>query len=289
MAIWYVKKWDNKTSLFKKIFKPINITKSDNKLIVELPDEKYITKFAKKLYEKNNQNLVIASNLNDELFKEICNVLNGRWIFKFMIPEVLEYIVKMAEVELQKQEIAIMTNDNSENTCKLILQIAQEVKMLSIVTNDIDKFKKLEEYMLKNLGIVIHITNNKKRALLKSAVIFNMDFSEENLNKFSIPKDAIIINVSEKIMIKSKKFNGINCNYYNINLPEKYKSWVEDNNLQDLFDNGIMLESMLYYKKSYDIVRGELKNVSINYLIGNNGKIDNSEFSKINFHKLLDK
>lgn len=289
MAIWYVKKSDNKIGFIKKMIKPINITKAGNKIIVELPDEKYAKKLEKKIYEKNDQNLVIASDLKPEPFKEICNVLDGRWIFKFLIPEVLEYIEKKAQIELNIQDIAIMVNDNSENTCRLLCNIAQKVKMLNIVTNDIDKFKRLEEYLIENLGIVIRTTNNKKRALLKSSIIFNIDFTEEGLNQYSIPKNSIIININEKISIKSRRFVGINCNYYNVMLPKKYEEWIEESKLKARFDDGVLLESMLYYKKTYESLRDELQNVQIEYLVGNNGRIEEEEYSKINFHKLLDK
>ena len=236
MAIWYIKKWDKKLGLLKKLFKPIDITQIENKYIVELPDEKYVSKFARQIYEQSNQNLVIASDLNKEQFTKIANVLDGRWIFKYLIPDVLEYITTKAKVETQKQEIVIMTNDNSENNCKLLVEIAKKVKMLSIVTNDIDKFKRLEEYLLQNLGIVIRTTNNRKKALIKSSIIFNIDFGEDALNQYSIPKNVVIINIKDKISIKSKRFEGINCSYYNIVLPEEYENWFKEHNLKDRFD-----------------------------------------------------
>ena len=273
MAIWYIKKMDNNVNIFKRIFKPINIIQVQNKMIVDLPVEndrevneklqqKLGTKLAKKLYEKQNQNLILAKNLELEIFKNTlhsnnCNILNGRWLFKYLVPEITRYISRKMNIETEKLEIAIMTDDNSENNLKMIIELAQKIKMLTIVTYDIDKYKRLEEYLLENLGIVIRTTNNRKKALLKSNIIYNIDFPEEVFNQYSIPKKSVIVSINEKIAIKSRRFEGINCNYYSIELQEEYRKWFKENNLLGKFDDTILLESMLYYKKSYEDIREE--------------------------------
>ena len=54
-----------------------------------------------------------------------------------------------------------------------IVFIAEHVKRLNIVTNNLNKFKKIEDYLYNELGITINISNNKKQSLLKSNLIFN--------------------------------------------------------------------------------------------------------------------
>lgn len=294
MSIWYVKKMDNKVNLIKKCLKIITLTQVQNHIIVQLPVEKnkdisnklqkkLAERIAKKMYDKPNQNLVLACNLEPETFKNTlfannCNILNGRWLFKYLMPHIVDYVAEKQGRETQKLEVAIMTNNNNENNLKIIIEIAKKVKMLKVITNDIDKFKRVEEYLFENLGIVIRTTNNRKKGLLRSDLILNVDFNEEILNQYSIPKNAIVVNISERISIKSRRFEGINSNYYSITLPEEYKNWFKDNNLLNGFDESILLESMLYSKKSYDAIEAELQNVKIEYLIGNNGRIRNEEY-----------
>ncbi len=280
MSIWYVKKLDKKINWIRKIFNPVNITQVQNKMIVELPNEKYVVRLAKKMYERQNQNLVLASNLKVENFQNICNILDGRWIFKYMLPNVIDYISEKMNRDSGLQEIAVMTNDNSENNLKMLAELAQKVKLLSIVTEDLDKFKHLEEFLMGNMGIVIRTTNNKKKALNKSNIILNLDFQEGDINKYSIPKQAIFVSTNDKIVIKSRRFEGININFYSIELPEEYNNWFKTNGLLAEFEHEVLLESMLYYKKSYDAIQPELRNVKIKHLIGNNGIIQDAEFLK---------
>ena len=297
MGIWYVKKTDDRVNFIKKCFKVLTIKQVQNRVIVELPIENYETigerlqeklanKLSKSMYDKPNQNLVLASNLELETFKNTlyannCNILNGRWLFKFLISQVVDYIAEKQGEETGKLNVAIMINDNSENNLKTIVKLAQKVKLLSIITSDIDRFKRVEEYLFENMGIVIHTTNNRRKALLKSSIIINVDFPEETVNQYTIPKKAIVINVSEKISIKSKRFEGVNINYYNVLLPENEKKWMVENNLINGFDENLLLESILYSKKSYDAIETQLHDVKIQYLIGNNGIICEKEFSVV--------
>ena len=74
---------------------------------------------------------------------------------------------------------------------------------MNIVTNHIEKFKKLEDKFMEN-GIMITIGNNKKKSLMKSKIILNIDFPNELINKYMIKDDAIIINVPGKAKINMK-------------------------------------------------------------------------------------
>ena len=110
-------------------------------------------------------------------------------------------------------------------------------------------------------------SNNKKVSLSKAEVIINIDFPEEILNKYRIYDKAIILNILEKISIKSKRFNGINTSYYKIDMPEEYKL--------DEFEDEIVYESLIYnYKHLDDILNIIIKDkIEIEGLIGNNGII----------------
>lgn len=115
----------------------------------------------------------------------------------------------------------------------------------------------------------INISNNKKKCLRKKEIIINIDFPEELINKYNIYEKAIIINIEENIEITNKKFNGINLNYYELDLDDKYSKYEN-------FDKNIIEESMIIESKlhKYDILK--IKN-----LIGNRGIINDEEFKKL--------
>ena len=118
---------------------------------------------------------------------------------------------------------------------------------------------------------MLNISNNKRKSLLKSEIIINIDFTEESINKYKIFDNAIIVNINDKINIQSKRFNGININYYKIQIPDEYKL--------EGFQNEIVYESLIYGKKYKYINERIIKEkIKINRLIGNNGIIKEREF-----------
>ena len=279
MAIWYVKKVDK--NALTKLFRPISITNVENKMIAQIPNERYVKRLAKKIYDRQNQYLVITRNLNKESFEKVFNVLDGRWLFKYMIPEILQFILEQGKADALKQEITFMINDNNQRNLKLLVEIAQKIKMLNVVTEDVCKFEGLEKYLLNEKGIAIRVTNNKRKALLKSSIIFNIDFTQEMFNKFYLPRKSAIININGKMFIKSKKFEGINCNYYKISLPSQFEEWFRISELLDYTDECILLESMIYYRNSYEDIRNGIKGATIKGLVGNNGIIKQEEILKV--------
>lgn len=312
MGMWYIKKMESEaeimlnlgspqilkkiTASIKRRFGILTIKEIANRNIIVLPipkekeinekwQEKLAEKINKKLYDKPNQNLVLANELNLPVFKNClysknCNILDGRWLFGYLLPQVVEYVAEKQGKKAEALEVSIMTNDHSENFLKTMIAIAQKVKMLNIITNELEKFRKIEEYLYENKGIVIRITNHHKKALLKSSLIINFDFPEEIINQYVIPKKAVIVNVSGKIAIASKRFSGINSNYYQISLPEKYKNWLKENNMYHDFDKAVFYESMLYRSGSYESIMKQIEEneTKILCLIGNKGEIREAEF-----------
>lgn len=144
---------------------------------------------------------------------------------------------------------------------------------MNIITNHIDKCKKIEEYLYNEFGIMLNISNNKRKSLLKSKIIINMDFPEETINKYRIYDNALVLNISDKIDINSKRFNGINVNYYKIRFPDKYKL--------EGFQNETVYESLIYGKIKYKDINEKITKdkIKIDKLIGNNGTIKESEIA----------
>ncbi len=127
------------------------------------------------------QNTIILNNLQG------LNILNGRWLFNYLIYDTIDYILQKKNKEINESEISILANKTTDTNIQNILNIAKSVKVLNIVTENIAIFKQIEEKLYKEIGIMVRVTNNKKRSLLKSDIIINLDFNEEELNKYSIP------------------------------------------------------------------------------------------------------
>jgi hypothetical protein len=262
LRIWYVKEEEKNIGFLrslwlsvKSFFGIIKIEIVQDKIVCTLPiksdevlSEKKIIKFSKKLnkklYEFDVTHVVLSDFLfSIELFKNrLCgegiNILDGKALFKFLIYDVISYIVNELETDISDLEISFLANSNNEVISKNIEIISGNIKSLNIVTNHMEKFKKLEDYLYEELGIMIKVSNNRKKALSKTNILINVDFPNELLNRYSIPDNCIIVNINGNISINSKKFNGVNVNGYKLDIGETYK--------MEKFNDEIMYESEIY-------------------------------------------
>ena len=132
-----------------------------------------------------------------------------------------------------------------------------------------EKFKKLEEQILKEDGIMITVGNNKKKGIAKSEMILNVDFTSQMLEKYNIYEEAIIINIKKNVVITKKRFNGICINDYDIT----YKNFDDyDYDKQTKYKNCIMYEAQINKKQPFLEIMKKIKKdkVQIEKLIGKN-------------------
>ena len=291
MNIIYIKELEefnsfNKKTVMniKKFFNNIEIKNIENKTIYYLPITKNIKlsmnrikKISKKismLLEEEGSSIVALSEylnsnelLKKYLYSQNINILDGRYLFKCLTCKIIEYILNIRNEEIEFEEATLLVNDFTNINRDMIIHIAKSIKRLNIVTNHINKCKKIEKYLYNEFGIMLSISNNKRRSLLKSKIIINIDFPEESINQYRIYEDSIIVNVSEKININSKRFNGININYYKLKIPEEYK--------MDGFQYEIAYESLIYNINIYGKIIDKINDdkIEIESFIGNNGII----------------
>lgn len=170
-------------------------------------------------------------------------------------------------------EVSLLINDFTSINIDTIMLIAKNIKRLNIITNHIERCKRIENHLYEEFGIMLNVSNNKKSSLAKSEIIINLDFPKELLNKYKIYDKAIVFNILDKIMIDSKRFNGVNVNYYKISMPKKYKL--------DGFENEVIYESIIYQYKELDSIRKKLEKdkIKIKKIIGNNGLIRENEIA----------
>ena len=306
MEIEDLSKINNKTKkiiyFFRNLFIIIGIEKLNNNIICYIPKNyikvmnKFISKIVSKkicnvLYDNNINNVVLSNKLKtnniiiNAIQSENIEILDGRELFKDLILKIIEYVLSLQNEDISKYEITLLTNDLSNNVINNIIYLSNKVKVLNVVTNNIKDYKKVEEKIYNKFGILIRITNNKRKSLANTKLIFNIDFPEEILNEYIIYDKAIIINICKKIKILSKKFNGINVNYYNIKLPIEYKNFFSKYNIYRNFNENELYESILYNDNGKDFFNRinniEDNNVSILNLIGENGVISENNIKYI--------
>lgn len=270
---------------FKRVFNIIKKVKIENVEIWNLPIKsddniKKIQKVFAKLLNSENV-YVLSQNLEN---KKIYNVLNDKEIKylkmekikKLLSIKILEYILSIQKREIQNTEVNILVRESSNINSYIIEEIAKNALNVKIISNNIYKFKKIEEKLYDEYGIAIQFSNSYKKSLSKSNIIINLDFDEIDLNEYLIYDRAIIINcINQNIKIKSKLFNGVVINSVNISFNQELKDKFKNLGLYNDFSCLVLLASVLEQENYKTDINNYL--VKIKNLYGNNGQISKNE------------
>lgn len=209
-----------------KLLKSVEII--EDKILIHKKIEKINKKLmnkVKKILDNNNCKKVILSkelkqnkSFVNALYSNNVSIVNGRNLFEKLIEKIINKTCMENKLQIKECQISIIANYLDNNIAKVIENYSKKFKMLSIVSNNINSFKQIKEKLYNEDGIIITVTNNKRKALLKSDIIVNYDFPEELINKYVIKDDAIILNIEEPIYIHKKRFSGKIINDFDISL-----------------------------------------------------------------------
>ena len=289
MLVAYIK--ENK--LNKKIFWGIEIEFFDNNYIISVSNKekkRVKKKLIKFILKQKIDTLVFSQDLEGEFKEEICNllnsnfgisVLNGKKIMELMDFDIVKYILDIQKVDMKQEEIYIIFKKDNSLNLNFLKRFIENFRMTNVVTNDIERLKKVQDNLLEHDGILISVSNNKRKALKRAKYVLNMNLSKSELEKYKINRNAIIINIKENVKYEDVNFDGVNVNYFEIALLDEYVEKFEQ--IGEKFDYVKLYESELLSKmqqKSLENIYAKIKSdgVRVDGLIGNNGKIDNSEF-----------
>lgn len=259
-------KIDNKND---KEFKEISKKISDKKA------QKLVQKTKRILEKTNSKKLVISKSIKqitnyvNYLYSYNYEIVDSRWLFEVLSVKALDFIVEKKKLLKEETKVGILVNDLTEYTLENIKVIVKQYKSVNIVTNHIEKFKKIEEQIFEEDGIIIAVNNNKKKSLVKTDLILNIDFPSELINQYNINDDAIIVNIKGNIKINKKRFKGININDYEIKFE---KNEVFDGIDLNEYKLAEIYEAKLHKKTPYKNVMEifEKDKVEIQMLQGSN-------------------
>ena len=294
MIIGYIKEENLKNS----IFSGIEIRRFDNNYVIAVSIKKKDNDRIKRRLIKNIKKLeidalVFSKELEKRFKPEICEmlqlemvqILNGKKLMEFMEFEIVKYVLNKQKKHMKQEEIYIIFKKSSNLDLNFLKRFIEGFRIVNIVTNDLERLKNVQDNLLENDGILISVSNNKRKALKRAKYILNINLNKEELEKYRINRDAIIINIQENVKYGESGFDGININYFNIKCPDEYMETFEQ--IGDNFDlvqiyESILLNDNIQKKKIEDAYeRIERDDIKIINLIGNNGIIADEELKKI--------
>lgn len=223
-------------------------------------------------------------------------ILNGRKLMKYMDYDIFEYILNLQKADIQKEEVFFLIKKDRNLDLQFLSRFIEKCKTVNIITNDIEKFKEMQTNLYEKENILIGVSNNKNKSLKRAKYIFNINMDKRDLEKFKMNRNAMIINFDSYIQYNSNTFDGINVNYFQIDMPDEYIEKFEKINEDNEFDKvklyeGILLKEIeIEKKKTTMLSKSELAKrkymvqniinrdgIKITGLIGNNGRIDERE------------
>ncbi len=262
--MYYIQEVD-KPSFFIRIFNIIKL--EGNNIFVplmEIKNSKVQEKLAKKtikIFENLNSKKVVISK-NVKMYKTYVNLLNtgqfdvvnGKWLFSMLIPEVIKYVENKKNLKEEETSVYFLVNDFTETVIENIKAMAKGHKHVSVITKYVEKMKKIENQILQETGVVITVMNNKKKSLAKAQIVINADFTNELLNQYNICENAIIIDLTQSLRNLKKRFNGFVVNNYEIKLKNRSEYRIDEN----MFFQRELYESEFYKKQPYEYVRKKI-------------------------------
>ena len=228
--MYYIEETDKPLNWFNKAFPRVKLI--GNKIYItglnEESKEKKSIKLSKKvdkiLKRTKSNKLVLSKEIQkNDAFQNMLytygyDIAKGDWLFEGLSANILDYIVNNKKIIKEECQTSVLVNELKDYTLHNIKILASNFKNLNIVTSHIEKFKNIEQNIMDENGLIITVTNNKKKSLLKSRIILNIDFPSELLNKYNIFDEAIIVNIHNKVKINKKRFNGLIINDYDISV-----------------------------------------------------------------------
>lgn len=270
----------------KKLFNRIDVDEVLNEVHIKLPffkekkSQKYAKKVCKHLKRHKVSFAVLSTELsNNEIFKNVLYMQNnyiitGNRLYVALVRKVMCNICELLDVPIETIFASILSHEFSIENLDLVKYISKSIKHLTVVSENKERFENTIGALLEDEGIVIEVLTNENCNISKSHFIINLDFTEDEMKKLILPKEAVVISIKENIASLRKNFSGVIINDISIYLNKKVEN----------FRTLALSEAYTYdYKKKISenerlFERSEYK---INGYIGNKGAIKEEELAKM--------
>ena len=285
----YVKQMKNREELLKKEDMPVLLKRvmrfifaTFNIATIEKIDKEHLLIIVPKVNDKKIKKIKLKYKKDKIIFSKLLKQYQEKYekekIINEFLEEILDFIIEKTEnenIKAEMQNIYFLANEYNKKYIDIIEKILQKTKTINIVTRNLKKYMEYEEKLYDEKGILISVTNNRRKSLKNAKIIINIDFKEEELKQYSINRNCIFINCAGEKYKSIKYFDGTIINDIEVcaNEIERLKEFE----LYQDFENTDI----------YVGFKNESANVSRKNLIGNNGKISKKELQ--NLQKILDK
>ncbi|MBR1653488.1 MAG: hypothetical protein IJ690_00825 [Clostridia bacterium] len=252
----YIKLRDKVKRLCEKILIIVKVEEVKNGFKISIPKYRkynlYIQKKIKKkirlILQKNKIDYLAVEEsldwLNSDFKEEI--VLNGKYIMKNLLPDVLKYVFYINNKNMNLENLYIFVNKYTKNNIYIIKKLVTIFKTVNIITENMKYYRRLENELYKE-GILITVSNNKRKSVKNAKYIVNFDFEKDRIEQYNFNLDSIVINLTNEKNILKKKTGGVLINNIELNIDKNYRHYI--NEFYGKINSKIFVESMLIGEK----------------------------------------
>ena len=253
---------------YKKLFGIIRVI--NRTYYIPDTNEKILNKLLSKL--KGNE---VDYAITENSIKLDYPKLNGKYLLKCAISEVIDYCFKTLDKNTELEEIFIMAENYTKENIRIIETLTEKVKVVNVVTTHLRQFQELEK-KLERRDIYITVSSNKRKALKNAELIINLD--SKNFNGFNVNKSSIIVNCNNEFSL-NKDFEGICIEKINVDIKKIMRIFAENENMdrQELFE-AELLKTSQYDEARYILEKSKMQ---VTGVVGKRGVINLKEFEKV--------
>lgn len=282
--IVFIKYLGNIITIKKLYYSYIFILPFNNKKASKYRIKKVIKKLQKLIKKYKVTSLIFSNELKkiNNIKKYNINFENKNTLMPYLIKEILIYILTIQQTKTELENLYICIKEINQINIENIYYLSNYFKTINIITPNIKKFQMIVSKLEEN-GILVTLSNNKEKSLKKSNIIVNFDFTTEELGKYIIYRNAIMISLNENETYKNLGFEGVEIKNVQIDISNELKSTFKENFLLENYSLCDLYKCILNENESFQNIKLKMEEnkILVTKLYGKNGEISCNEFLKL--------
>ena len=284
----YEKWFEKKLKILRKAFVRVKVEHVDNDVIILIPKYKKYNRIVSKLISSQINKYVGKFKIKELVFEQelefikkkinIQQFLNGKLIMKNSLIKIFSYMFNINKKNINLEDVYVLVNEYNKENMYIINELIESFKTVNIITENIRRFKRLENQLF-DLGVLITVSNNKRKSLRNATYIINIDFDKNKIMLYNIKSNSTIINLTDENIELKSNFNGVLINNIELQIDKDKDCFI--NEFYGNINKKIFIETRIkknnrnleYIKKI-----SQEYSVKISELIGIRGKLENNEF-----------
>lgn len=256
---------------------------SEDEELIELPRSKKKERLAQKLEVIRKRDRIsqivfskeVREYFGEEFFGKEQEEFEKR-VARSFLEEELAYILRCQEKQRENTDLYVLVNEYSKETKEMLEYFAKEYKVVHILSKNMKYYTRwIERLEEKDITNLIY-SRNYRKSLAKADLVINVDFTKEELKKFKLNREAIILHLMENNPELDQFFNGIFITSFCTDL-ERQNSLLEQFSPEEIYV--AHLEENLNLEEVWQKIKKD--DVNVRYLKGINGRIDEKEYKSL--------